>query len=74
MAGERRNKDDKLNQERLCGRNLKENNGHDLEGHGKRRKDKNKEAVTMKVITEPGDKRRQQIIRIERILEDLHLE
>lgn len=72
-AGERRNKD-KLNQESSSGKNPKENNGHDLGGHGKRSKDKkNKRTVTMKRSLW-SQLTREQIIRIERKLEDLHLE
>lgn len=43
MAGKRKNKEGKLNQERPSGRNPKENKGHDLGGHGRRHKDKKNE-------------------------------
>lgn len=43
MAGERKNKESKLNQERPSGRIPKENNGHDLGDHGRRHKDKKNE-------------------------------
>lgn len=36
VAGQRKNKEGKLNQRRPSGRNLKENNGPDLGGHGGR--------------------------------------
>lgn len=34
VAGQRKNNEDKLNQRRPSGRNLKENNGPDLGGQG----------------------------------------
>lgn len=54
MAGGRKNKEDRLNQERSSGKNLKENNGHDLGGHGRRRKQRQK--VLMSKSQGRGDK------------------
>lgn len=60
VAGGRKNKEDRLNQERPSGRNLKENNGHDLGGHGRRRKQTQKVLMSKsqgRSDTEPGDKK-----------------
>lgn len=60
VAGGRKNKEDRLNQERPSGRNLKENNGHDLGGHGRRRKQTQKVLMSKsqgRSDTEPGDEK-----------------